>query len=579
MPYKKPGAYARFVKTASAITSVGATRVMAIVGTGRMYFDSLNENIVRNNKAISDELARKGVYEVYAVTNKSVKPADLDPSNEAVLKSKVRVYEKDVDYTIAVDEATGTARIVWEKEAGADAVVTTETFADTHPLHEIVSATVHEEHLITDGSYRIQFTYIDSADSSFNTFAIINNKNEEVLGEYTFTNTALINVIPGLTMTVRDFSAANVGDSVKIDCTAAKIKAGLFDADQTTFYIHYNYKKMDAALEPKVFSDYNSVVAEYGNYEVTASGKVINSLSLGAEIAFTNGVTPIVLVQAKNDTAYEINTAIDKLRKDVVGVSVISTIVPLSTANGVRLHVSAHVLDMSDEEVGRERMAYVGINKNESYGEAALLTKGFNNERLVCVAPGSAVKEIRDLETGKVSLRNLDASYLAVAVATLGLKNDPAEPLTNKPITGFSSIGSVYTEFEKNHMAENGVLILEQSGNNIKVRHGITTAATEVNTAEITLVQIKDYVIESVRKYLGEIYIGRKLMPTVVTDVQTTLTNILSQFVSQEVILGYGSVDVVRSEDDPRAIDVKFEIEAVYPLNYINIAFSFSGVN
>ena len=68
-------------------------------------------------------------------------------------------------------------------------------------------------------------------------------------------------------------------------------------------------------------------------------------------------------------------------------------------------------------------------------------------------------------------------------------------------------------------------------------------------------------------------------MPTVVGDVQTTLTNILAQFQAQEIILGFGGVSVKRSTEDPRAVDVQFEIEAVYPLNYINIDFSFSGVN
>jgi len=157
--------------------------------------------------------------------------------------------------------------------------------------------------------------------------------------------------------------------------------------------------------------------------------------------------------------------------------------------------------------------------------------------------------------------------------------NDPAEPLTLKNITGFTSLGVLYTEAEKNIMAEQGVLVLEQYGAAMRIRHGITTSTAEVNSSEITLVQIKDYVIEAARTTLGELYVGRKLMPTVVGDVQNTLQNILAQFVGQEVIISFDGISVARSAEDPRAIDVVFEIEAVYPLNYVNISFSFSGVN
>ena len=95
---------------------------------------------------------------------------------------------------------------------------------------------------------------------------------------------------------------------------------------------------------------------------------------------------------------------------------------------------------------------------------------------------------------------------------------------------------------------------------------------------EITLIQIKDYVIEACRTACGKLYIGRKNTASAVSDVNYTITNILNQFISQEIIVGYSNLSVKRSTEDPRQIDVKFEIEAVYPLNYINISFGFSAV-
>ncbi|MNV26092.1 Phage tail sheath protein [compost metagenome] len=169
--------------------------------------------------------------------------------------------------------------------------------------------------------------------------------------------------------------------------------------------------------------------------------------------------------------------------------------------------------------------------------------------------------------------------YVSVAVASLGLKNDPAEPLTNKTITGFKDLGQLYTESEMNSMAEAGCLVMRQTGSVIKVRHGITTSTVDINSQEITLVQIRDYVIAAARKSLGETYVGSKLRPTIISDIQSSLISLLNQFKGQEVVIGYGGINVKRSSEDPRQVDVKFEIEAVYPLNYIDISFSFSGVS
>jgi hypothetical protein len=127
-------------------------------------------------------------------------------------------------------------------------------------------------------------------------------------------------------------------------------------------------------------------------------------------------------------------------------------------------------------------------------------------------------------------------------------------------------------------MAGNGACIIMQSGNNLIVRHGITTSPTEVNSMEITLIQIKDYVIDACRTSCGKLYIGRKNLASAVSDVSYTITNILNQFISAEIIIGYSNLSVKRSSDDPRQIDVRFEIEAVYPLLYINITFGFSAV-
>ncbi|MNM30932.1 Phage tail sheath protein [compost metagenome] len=588
MVYKSPGAYARFVKTATAVSSAGATRVMAIVGTGTMFYNAANEGISRSAKQSSDALANGNVFEVHSVTSK--------PLYQGLVVSGSVEYQAGIDYDLI-----GGKYIAWKTKEDEDSQPGTGIVAGSSTgsskFLNYVTALVdgNNGYLVQDGNYRVEITYVDSA---LGAYRVIDESTQEVLGEYGISATA-VDVIPGIKLTVSEtfvpkmtgtpptavldadgnpISDTTVGDYVIVSTRAGKA-VDTAPAAGSAYYVSYTFKKPEEQFVPKVFYTYDDVVAEYGNYDVTASGKIINSIALGAEIAFLNGTVPIVCIQAKSDSDYEMKQAIDKLTRPVLGIENINTVVPLSTSKSIGSHAANHASDMSLPTNGKERMTYLAAEVGESVGVSSSTAKSLANERVIYVVPGSVTKDIKDLRTGKSNLRTLPGCYLAVAVASLGLKNDPAEPLTNKSINGFKDLNQLYTESEMNLMAESGCLVMRQTGSVIKVRHGVTTSTVDINSQEITLVQIRDYVIAAARQSLGESYVGNKLRPTIISDIQSALISLLNQFKGQEVILNYGGINVKRSTEDPRQVDVKFEIEAVYPLNFIDISFSFSGVS
>lgn len=593
MPYKQPGAFARFVQNAGAVNSPGSARTMAIVGTGTLMYDVLNVAIERDaDRAISktayDVLPHSSVFEVISLTNKQRNNGNF-PSGTITWENGTHFEIKDEKY------------IVWYTDPEQQASVTETVGVGNVDFASYCSSVVNvnKDYLVQDGNWRIEVTYSDAIAGAYR---VLNDDTGEVLGEYSASSTPNSDAIPGISLTVTStykdnegVSSIQVGDYVLVQTLAAVVPAEYVELDVTddpiestrialpalgsTFYVSYTYKKPESTLVPKIFYDYDDVVAEYGNYDVTASGKIINSLTLGAEIAFSNGISPVVCVQARNDSDFEIKSSIDKLRKGINGLDNVNTIVPLTTSKSVGAHLLNHVVDMSSTNNGKERMGYLAAVTNELSSASIETAESYANERIVYVAPGGVYKDIRDIRTGKVNERLIDSSYLAVAVAATGLKNDPAEPLTNKNVAGFNRLASSFEESEMNAMAAAGVLLLKQVGSNIKIRHGITTSVADVNSTEITLIQIKDYVIDATRKILADLYIGNKLRPSVVGDVQSSLLSILNQFKSQEVLIGYSNVSVKRSKDDPRQIDVKFEIEAVYPLNYIVIEFGFSSTS
>jgi hypothetical protein len=399
--------------------------------------------------------------------------------------------------------------------------------------------------------------------------------------------TEYLEIVPGITFMISELGdEINTGDVVRISTQAATYGEAI--PEGKVLYVSYKYAKAEEDYAPKVFYNYDDVVQEYGNYDVTASMVVTNSLTLGAELAFRAGVNPIVCVQAKNDSDYEMKKAIDKLTADVAGVNNVNTIVPLTCSVNVGAYAQAHVNLMSAETGRHERMVYLGATPGQKINKAATAAdkslgmkqraEAYSDERVVYVTPGRVTYDVKSVQTGRIVERTLPGCYLALGVATIGLTHDPAEPLTRKKIgCGFNSLVDVYTEVEKNALAESGCCVVEQLTSGIRVRHGITTKDDEINTTEITLIQVKDYVIEQVRRSCDELYIGIKNLPRAKNNIKFTVSNILNQFIAQEIILGFNGLTVKDNPLDPREVLVNFELEAVYPLNYITITFSFAA--
>ena len=709
MPYMPPGAYARFIHSASSVTSVGSARILALVGTGNNWFQVTNEGHDKNKDRIYDMLFNENVFEVQSVSSKAVYEGNSNPDNV--------IYTEGVDY-----ELKDGNKIVWKtipnSEPKIDLVkVDTDPFINegsrafySRATYQIDSA---NNYFVEDGLWAIEVTY---AAEEAGCYRIVNKTTNDVVGEYvvgdeyntaipgvllkitsTFkrpsdidaesdenliaagdyfvlqttaaktekeptatidTATSVIglkdsvesievinpasvvdgtyevkiisgaaasfqvfkleeddygvmtetliypdaanptataewiegdeiyDIIPGVEIILKDLQyAANDNDVLIVKTEARELNEGI-PGEGDSFYVTYKYRKDEEGYDAQYFSDYRDVVAEYGNYEVTASGIVTNSLSLGAEIAFSNGLNQIICVQAKGASDADFCDAIDKLKRPLPMVSNVQTVVPLTTSTAVGTYCKNHVDLMSSYEMGKERMTYLAAypgQKMSKYAKANDRTigiietcQGFYDERVVYVVPGRVVKSVANPNTGKAKDRILPGCYLAVAVASVGLFNDPAEPLTRKTINGFSYLPDTYMDSEMNLMANSGACILTNDGTNIRIRHGLTTAPDEVNTCEITLIQIKDYVIDECRSTCGRIYVGRKNTTGVISDVEYTITNILSQFTNQEIIMGYSDLSVARDTTDPRQINVNFKIEAVYPLNYINITFGFS---
>ena len=642
MSYKAPGAYARFVTAPTPVSDPREVRALAIIGTGETSYSVVNEVVLRSSSGIADEISNSGVYEVSSVTSKplyqgvnyagAVSYTKGDYEKSSLSDDFVTSWGQEITEYWDVEENASYAvvddkYIVWKMDIVGDSLAEvdlgniqrtmgasagSQAFGDVDDIDPnnskvVVHLDMDKLYLLKSSSYRFEVTYVGG--TGVGMYSVVNELTKEVIGEYVADGLFNLDVVPGLkikvnattesvsnTISVNDYCIFTITPPVvqrEVDVDGVVVVSPL-----APYYSSYTYTKPSTEYGPKVFYTYDDIVNEYGNYDVAANGTVVNSLSLAAEIAMTNGAAPIVCVQARSNTEGAFLEAISELSKPFLGLRNVNAVIALTDGLSTLAHdrisqkLSEHVEDMALPLHAKERIAYVSAAKGDTYQKLATFnpitsTDGidyrpstrFNSERTVFVASQGASKDIKDIRTGRVVTRNLTSSYVTAAVAALSLKSDPAEPLTNKTIFGFKNLLKLYSESEMNGLAESGCLVLKQDSGVIRVRHGITTSTNDINSSEITLVQIKDYVMDNVRLVLGETYIGNKLKPSILGDIKSSLITILNGYRGRSIILGYSGVSVKRSTLDPRQIDIRFEIEAVYPLNYIDITFSFSGVS
>lgn len=332
-----------------------------------------------------------------------------------------------------------------------------------------------------------------------------------------------------------------------------------------TYFVTYRYAKPTSAYAAQIFSNMSDVSNEYGN---PIYG---NTLSLGIKIAFENGARFVIGVQVTANTSAAFQVAIDKLRYQVGG-SMPTAIVALNTASVIHTYLYNHVRTMSSTTNRGERTTVIGMDVGTSIANIRAKATAFDYGRLI-LAYDEATRDVQNAD-GTYTERTLDSTYLACAIVGMMSKFDIQEPLTRKVVIGFKALTRQFLETEKDQMAGDGVLLFESRAGVITVRHQLTTNNNTPEEAEISIIQIRDYVIKNVRAALDGIYIGTPLTNRTKTDVVTTVDAVLSRIAEEGAINSWGEITAVQNSTDPRQIDVTFSIDPAYPVNVILITFT-----
>jgi len=393
----------------------------------------------------------------------------------------------------------------------------------------------------------------------------------------TVTPGVLTKAIPGLNLFIdptMGTSGIYVGDTGIVNTYN---KSGNEPAIGDFYYVTFNDTKQ---FNTSGYISPLFVTTERGSQAYAGPLNVNNKLSLAAHLAFLNGAPGVILLQVQKtvggtdapDSRYI--TAIDVFTSPMVGGLRPSLMEPVTTSSGVLSYTKTSNIIQSSIRYGNERMTYFGFAVGTTPTAAMAYAQGLNSERMTGIYPDGAIVTLTD-ELGNNVDFQVDGSLLAAAVSGRDTSPafDVAEPLTRKPVVGFSRLSRRLDTVTQSQVANSGMTLLDESAAGIYVKIDLTTDVSSVLTRTPSVIRIKDYVQKGIRGAL-DTYIGMKFLTSRSNEIITTVNSYLSSLVKAQIITAFTGVDAVPDPVDPTTVRVTASYSPVLPLLWIVVTFN-----
>ncbi len=370
--------------------------------------------------------------------------------------------------------------------------------------------------------------------------------------------------IGGLEMQVYNTNNTGVGTTAFVNTFS---RTGAEPAVGDYYYVSYDYKKSDTTA--KLFVQSNKIIKEFGPPTPDYP------LSLAARIAQLNGAPVIGLKQVIKQASTSamqasFKSAIDELKKPIGGRVMPDVIVPLTSDVQIGAYLNEHCVFMSSPRQGGERTAYFGADIGTNPNGVSSIARSFKSEFMTVVYPDVLIMSVQDPNTGVATDHAVGSYYAAAAIAasTCNPAFDAASPLTRRQIYGFKRLGRVLDPTEANQVAVNGVTILEQSDDLIRIRHGLTTNTDNVITRTPSVILTIQFVQKSLRRTCDP-FIGQKLTGALVKSVEKAINTLFDTLIGSSIVSKVSGLSVEVDENDPTIIRVSAIYVPVFPLEYI----------
>lgn len=337
-------------------------------------------------------------------------------------------------------------------------------------------------------------------------------------------------------------------------------------ATGATVVVTYSYTD-DTYYTPTTFADYNDIVDKYGA-PFDANGNIGSPLTFAARLIFLNGASELVCVAAKSSAQADYDAALALLENEQE-VRFVATASGTSSNNN---SVTAHVNKMVAQ--GYYRQAVVGIDGTNSAITVASqrsAAQAFNNEAIQMV--NSTSFQTQNPVTSRPL--NVGGQYMAAAITGMWAGRDVQFPLTRKTVAGFQDVNDKRTASEAALDSSAGLIVVENRGGVIRIRHSVTTAVGNVNTREGSVVRAKYDMAHRLKTILDSSIVGL-VVPVAVAPLMAegTVVGVLEQLISEGSIQDYSDVKARILSNDPTTLEIRFSYQPSYPINNINVIFT-----
>jgi len=388
------------------------------------------------------------------------------------------------------------------------------------------------------------------------------------------TATTASKAIPGIKLYVSDTEDITVTDTgIVTTYNLSGNEPNIGDFYYVTFDDNKSFDS-DGLIDP-VF-----VTTEKNAQAYTGPLGASNKLALAAHLAFLNGAPGVILLQVEKTTGgteapYATYVkAIDVFTNPMTGGLRPSLMEPVTTLDSVLTYTKTSNIIQSSIRYANERMTYFGFPINTTPSQAMALAQSYNSELMTGLYPDGAVVTLAD-ELGNDVEYLVDGSILAAAISGRDTSPayDVAEPLTRKPLVGFSRLYRRLDTVTQSQVANSGVTILEEQPSEIITKIALTTDVTSVLTRTPSVVRIKQFVQKGTRNILMP-FIGSKFLPSRKNEIERTLKSYLSALVKAQIITAFTDVTATPDENDPTTLQVTASYSPVLPLLWIVVTFN-----
>lgn len=497
-------------------------------------------------------------------------------------------YVEGKDYTVSTDGTTGVTTITWLGHPTSDEILQADiTLSNWKSSHTTLPTAGDYVYFVEDATAYPALGQVISADvlanadeslvnATIGQYVKLNESDKYIACEST--DTGALQIVDTKASTFTSGSGYVLGASTLEGSKKVVANASNSPVEDSTYYVTANItKQADEYFEPIELTNITEVEAEYGpEYDVDTD--TINAMTVLARQLFNAGATKIVCVQAKADNLVSHKEALAKLEEVELQYVLCSG---SATVEGVNSEVMNHVVNMSTVEKSMNRLGFVApfltdgkVTTKDIKAQVATL----KTQLITMTVPGNILIQVSD-QNGDTYTKWVSSIYAAATI--VGMLANPnrrlATPLTRKDVTnlGILDLDTYYDKQTIEDLAKNGVTVLVQRKytNNIVINQGLTTDPSNYANYYLNIVCCKFEQARLLAADLDQTFIGTELLSDTLGLITTFIINVLDGF-KGVYFNDYKDLSVARDVNIPTKVNVRYKIQGIFGLDYIDISFS-----